>query len=120
MNMEKDLIEAFTTPFDRGDIYSISVKMNEVLKYAESSLLSMEAFDVNPDTVIISMIEQLKTGVDIFSDSVNDLKSNGNKSGEAVGKMRDTHFQMEKLYRDGMISVFTSKDPMYALKQREV
>jgi len=120
MNLERDLTQAFSTPFDRGDIYSISVGMHEVLNYAESSLLSMEAFDVKPDAIIISMVEQLKTGVDIFSKSVNDLERHPNKSEQAVVKMRETHIKIEKLYRDGMISVFASKDPMVAIKKREV
>ena len=120
MKLEKDLIQAFTTPFDRGDIYSISVGMHEVLNYAESSLLSMEAFDVKPNAIIISMVEQLKTGADIFSEAVNDLERYPNKSEQAVAKMRDTHIQIEKMYRDGMISVFASKDPMIAIKKREV
>lgn len=120
MSMEKDLIQAFTTPFDRGDIYSISVGMHQVINYAESSLLSMEAFDVKPNAVIISMVEQLKTGVDIFSEAVNDLERHPNKSEQAVVMMRNTHIQIEKLYRDGMISVFASKEPMIAIKKREV
>jgi len=120
MTLEKNLIEAFTTPFDRGDIYSISVGMNEVLNYAESSLLSMEAFDVKPNPIIICMVEQLKTGVDIFSEAVNYLEKDPNKSAQAVAAMRVTHVKMEKLYREGMIAVFASNDPMYALKQREV
>lgn len=120
MNLEKNLIEAFTTPFDRGDIYSISVGMHEVLKYAESTLLSMKAFDVKPNDIIISMVEKLKIGVDIFSESIYDLKSNPNKSEKAIAGMRDTYVINEQLYRDGMVIVFESKDPMYALKQREV
>lgn len=31
MELEKKLIDAFTTPFDRGDIYSISIGMNKVM-----------------------------------------------------------------------------------------
>ncbi|MBC3796979.1 DUF47 domain-containing protein [Acetobacterium tundrae] len=120
MNMEKDLIEAFSTPFDRGDIYSISVGMNEVLKYAQSSLLSMEAFEVKPDFIIIGMVEQLKIGVDVFSQAVKDLEKDPDKSAQVVVKMRVTHIEIERLYRDGMISVFASGDPMFALKQREV
>ena len=120
MSMERDLVEAFSTPFDRGDIYSISVGMNEVLKYAQSSLLSMEAFEVKPDATIVNMIEQLKTGVDIFAQAVRDLKTDPNKSEQAVVKMRDTHVQIEKFYISGMTAVFLSGDPMYALKQREV
>lgn len=120
MEMEKNLTEAFSTPFDRGDIYSISVGMNEVLKYAESTLLSMKAFDVKADDTIINMVDQLKSGMDIFAEAVSDLKKNHGKSEEAVGKIRRTHREIEKLYRDGMVIVFAGSDPMVAIKKREV
>ena len=62
MNLEDNLIEAFTTPFDRGDIYSISVEMDRIIEYAKSTLLSMEKFEVKPDDIIINMAEKLKDG----------------------------------------------------------
>ena len=120
MEMEKNLTEAFSTPFDRGDVYSISVGMNEVLKYAESTLLSMKAFDVKANDTIINMVEQLKSGVDIFAEAVSNLKKNHGKSEEAVRKIRQTHREIEKMYRDGMVIVFAGSDPMVAIKKREV
>lgn len=120
MKMEEDLTKAFTTPFDRGDIYSISVGMNRVLKYAESTFFSMEAFGVTSNETIIKMVENLKIGAGIFSEAVNRLKSDHGASEAAVAKMRNTHIEIEKLYRDGMIVLFAGKDPMAALKQREV
>jgi hypothetical protein len=120
MEMEKNLTEAFVTPFDRGDIYSISVGMNRVLKYAESTLFSMKTFDVKANDTIISMVEQLNRGVEIFAEAVSDLKKNHGKSEEAVVKMRATHREIEKLYMDGMVFVFAGADPMAAIKKREV
>jgi hypothetical protein len=120
MEMEKNLTEAFVTPFDRGDIYSISVGMNRVLKYAQSTLVSMKTFDVKANDTIISMVEQLKRGVEIFAEAVSDLKKNHGKSEEAVVKMRATHREIEKLYMDGMVFVFAGADPMTAIKKREV
>ncbi|KNZ41915.1 DUF47 domain-containing protein [Acetobacterium bakii] len=120
MKMEDDLTEAFSTPFDRGDIYSISVGMNRVLKYAESTLLSMEAFEVISNEIIIKMLKNLKNGVEIFLEAVDQLKSNPDASEDTVVKMRNIHIEIEKLYRDGMITLFAGKDPMVALKMREV
>jgi uncharacterized protein Yka (UPF0111/DUF47 family) len=120
MEMEKNLTEAFSTPFDRGDIYSISVGMNRVLKYAESTLLSMKAFNVATDETIIEMVKELKTGVDFFKEAVNNLKNNSDKSEEKVIKMRETHIRIEALYRNGMIVVFGGGEPMSAIKVREV
>ena len=120
MDMEKKLIEAFMTPFDREDIYSISIGMDKIIEYAKSTLLSMQEFDVKPNDIIIRMVGKLKEGADIFSESIKGLKGNPSKAGENISKMRDTHVEIEQLYRDGMTIVFKSNDPMYAIKQREV
>lgn len=120
MEMERNLTEAFATPYDRGDIYSISVGMNRVLKYAESTLISMKAFDEKADDTIINMVEQLNLGVEIFAEAISDLKKNHDKSEDAVVKMRETHQKIEKFYIDGMSALFESADPINALKKREV
>ncbi len=65
MNLEKNLIQAFSTPFDRGDIYSISASMDKVIEYVKSTLLSMQAYDLKADGIIISMGEKLMTGAAI-------------------------------------------------------
>lgn len=120
MRMEDNLTEAFTTPFDRGDIYSISVTMNRVVKYGESTLDSMRAFDVKANATIIKMVEQLKLSAEVFWEAVGNLKQNPDQSEAVVIKMREAHLQIERLYRDGMIVVFSGKDPMVAIKKREV
>lgn len=120
MEMERNLTEAFVTPYDRGDIYSISVGMNRVLKYAQSTQVAMKYFDVKANDVIINMVEHLNIGVEIFAEAIGDLKKNHNKSEDAVGEMRETHQKIEKLYIDGMSALFAGADPMDALKSREV
>ena len=120
MNMEKNLIEAFTTPVDREDIYSISVSMDKVIEYAKSTLLSMQKFDVKSNDIIFNMVEKLKEGADIFSASIQGLKTNPSKAGQNIARIRETHIAVEHIYRDGMAILFKSDDPMNALIQREV
>jgi hypothetical protein len=120
LNMESKLIEAFTTPFDREDIYSISIEMDNVIEFAKSTLESMEAFEVNANDIIINMVERLKEGTDFLFEALKILKSNPLKSLQNITKMRKVHVEIERLYRDGMVEVFNGGDPMLALKQREV
>ncbi|BCZ48172.1 hypothetical protein psyc5s11_42390 [Clostridium gelidum] len=120
LDMESKLIEAFITPFDREDIYSISVEMDKVIEFAKSTLESMEAFDVEPNDVIINMVEKLKEGIDYLFESLKVLESNPIKSQQNIIKMRETYVKVEQLYRDGMSELFKCNDPMHALKQREV
>lgn len=120
LDMESKLIEAFTTPFDREDIYSISVEMDKVIEFAKSTLESMEAYEVEPNDIIINMVEELKEGTDFLFESLTILENNPIKSQQNIIKMRKTHVEVEQLYRDGMTEVFKCNDPMNALKQREV
>lgn len=120
MDLEKNLIQAFSTPFDRGDIYSISVGMDKVIEYAKSTLLSMKAYDVRANHTIIGMLENLKTGTSIFAESIAYLEKNPSKAELNISGIRVTHNQIEQLYREGMEAVFKSNDPITALKQREV
>jgi len=120
LHMESKLIEAFITPFDREDIYSISVEMDKVIEFAKSTLESMEAYEVEANNVIINMVEKLKECIDFLFEALTILESNPIKSQQNIIKMRETHVKVEQLYRDGMAEVFKGNDPMHALKQREV
>lgn len=118
--LEKSLIEAFTTPFDRADIYSLSSGMDKVIQYTKSTLLSMQAYEIQADDTIRRMVEKLQEGAAVFSESTRDLEHNPSQSEADFTRMRDTHTSIEQLYRDGMAAVFRGSDPMYALRQREV
>ncbi|EKQ57975.1 MULTISPECIES: DUF47 family protein [unclassified Clostridium] len=120
LDMESKLIEAFITPFDREDIYSISVEMDKVIEFAKSTLESMEAYEVDANNVIVNMVKKIKEGTDYLFESLTILESNPIKSQQNIIKMRETHVEVEHLYRDGMTEVFKGNDPMHALKQREV
>ncbi len=120
MDMEKKLVESFSTPFDRGDIYTISVGMDKIIEYAKSTLLSMQEFEVSANETIIAMVGRLKEGTELFSQSIKSLKHNPDQAGQSISKMRGTHIAIEQLYRDGMAKVFKSNDPMLAIKQKEV
>ena len=120
MELEKKLIDAFTTPFDRGDIYSISIGMNKVIEYAESTLLSMQAYEMTANQVIVGMVAILKEGTDQFAQAVACLKANPVQTESYIAQIRQTHDQIEQFYREAMSAVFKSDNPMEALRQREV
>ena len=120
MTLESKLIEAFSTPFDKADIYAISIAMDKIIKYTKETLLSMETYEVMPDFTINNMVEKLKAGTDFLLESIEALKNNPLKSQENIIKMRATHTEVEQLYRAGMTIIFKTSDPMNAIKHREV
>jgi len=118
--MEDNLIEAFATPFDRQDIYSLSIEMDRIVEYAKSSLTAMEAFVVSSDSIIETMVQQLKIGTDQLAEAIQLLKVDPRKSKFQIGKIRNVQATIEDEYRAGMVALFKSPDPMHALKYREV
>ncbi|MBU3189592.1 DUF47 family protein [Clostridium bowmanii] len=120
MIMESKLIEAFTTPFDRADIYSFSITMDKIIKYTKSTLLAMETYEVATDDTITTMVDKLKQGMDFLSESINILKNNPINSQENIIKMRAVNTDIERLYREGMAIIFNTSDSMNAIKHREV
>jgi len=120
MDMEKRLIQAFSTPFDRGDLYSISIGMDKIIEYAKSTMLSMKAYNVPANDIIIRMADSLKQGAELFTAAIGCLKRNPSKSETSIARIRGTHTVIEQLYRDGMAAEFKGTDPLAAFKQREV
>lgn len=118
--LEKNLVRAFSTPFDRGDIYSISVTMQKTIDYAASTLISMKAFGVRPDPTIRGMSERLRRGAGIFAQAVGLLKNAPAEAEKLIPDIRQTHAEIEQLYRDGMSAAFSGGDAMNALRHREV
>jgi len=119
-NMENELIEAFATPFDRQDIYSLSVEMDRTFSYAESTLKEMEAFEVMADPTIIDMVEKLQTGMAELAAATAHLKMNPLKSQRHIENIRNTQVLIDDDYRAGMTALFQGTDLMHALKYREV
>jgi len=119
-NMEDNLIEAFSTPFDRQDIYSLSVEMDRIVEHAKSTMTEMEAFEVFEDSIIHNMVQQLKVGTEQLTEAIHLLKEDPRLSQIKIGTIRKTQFIIEDEYRAGMVALFNCQDPMKALKYREV
>lgn len=120
LGLEKDLVAAFSTPIERGDLYLLSVDMDKVLEYVRSTHLAMRDFAIESDGTITDMVGQLKVAAGLFYEAVKNLKDAPEKSEELIPEMRKSHISVEQLYRDGMAVLFNGGDAMHALKLREV
>ncbi len=119
-NMESNLIKAFSTPFDRQDIYSLSVEMARIFEYAKSTLTEMEAFAVRTDPTILNMVQQLNVGTDQFAAAMGLLKESPLESQSNMVNIRKAQLTIETEYQAGMVALFRSTDLMQAMKYREV
>lgn len=120
-DLEDKLIEAFATPFDRQDIYSLSNDMNRIVEYAKSTMLEIEAFEIKTEDIIIEqMIHQLVEGTNSLVKAIQLLKEEPINAQTEIRNIRKFQESMEGEYRAGLALLFQSSDIMNALKYKEV
>ncbi|MCG9967096.1 DUF47 family protein [Pelotomaculum terephthalicicum JT] len=120
MDMEEKLIEAFTTPFDRQDIYYISVRMDRIIEHARIALQSIKEYDVQPDELIVKMVRELSEGTYTFAQAVALLESDPIQARNQIQMIRNAHKAVEDYYQKGMAAIFKTADAINAIKHYEI
>lgn len=100
--LERDLVEAFTTPFDRQDLYSISVEMNKIIDCSKSILKTIKALNIEVDPTIIAMSSLLSQGALELSEAILVLESNPSESQNKIENIRLSQNSMEEIYISGI------------------
>ena len=118
--MEHVLVESFSTPFDRQDIYSISRQMDYVINWSLSTALEMKAFKTKPDAAMLGMAEALLRGVRLMSDAIRIIQSEPAKAGTYVPLMRKAERDIDETYVRALAQAFEEKDLTIPLKKREI
>ncbi|MDD1695854.1 MAG: DUF47 family protein [Methanoregula sp.] len=119
-DMEEKLIQSFSTPFDRQDIYSISRQMDYILNFSKDTAKEMYAFGVQPDKPILDMAKYLLSGTECISRGIKNIKTDKNTVEEEIRHARDTYNVMEEAYISAMSDLLKTSDTMYALRTREI
>jgi uncharacterized protein Yka (UPF0111/DUF47 family) len=120
LEMERDLQGAFSTPFDRQDIYTISRQMDYILNYSMSTAHEMKAFNVKPDEPVMKMAQSLLNGTDLVAKCVKLLKEDPNAVEDLIPNLRQHERDIEETYVQTMAIVFAKDDPIEAVKKREI
>ena len=118
--MEHLLQEAFSTPFDRQDIFSISRQMDQVLNFSYSTALEMTAFKVAPDEAISRMAQSLLDGVIILENGVHMMQSTIRDAPGMIHQIRIHTHEIEDTYIESMALLFLQQDAIMAIKKREI
>jgi len=119
-SMEELLMVAFSTPFDRREIYSISHQMGQILDFAVSTYLEMRAFGVHPDNAMLGMATSLHRGTDLFVDAMKSVTSDPSSAEKLIRDIRKTEHDIENIYIEAMAEAFRRADAPEAMKKREI
>jgi uncharacterized protein len=119
-DLEDKLINSFSTPFDRQDIYSISRQMDYILNYSKETAKEMYAFSVEPDRHIHAMARLLLAGTECIGRGIPLISTDKAGVEEEIRHARDAYNELEEVYIAGMAELLKTSDAMNAIRTREI
>ena len=114
------LTNAFSTPFDRQDMYSLSRRIDYILNYSHETAAEMFAFQVSPDRSIHEMARALLKGTGHLAEGVKVMQSDHRQATVEIRESRRAIEKIEAQYISGMAELLNSDDPMRAMRKREI
>jgi len=119
-----ELNRTFVTPFDREDIFALSLTIDDMLDYAYTTVDEMEIFDIRPNDYIANMVALLHdAAVEVYR-GVERLGNHPNVANEHAVRAKALENRVEKVYREALAHLFvtpkTLEDVMTILKLREI
>jgi uncharacterized protein len=114
------LNEAFSTPFDREDIYRAIMDLDDVVNYCKSTVNEMDMLGVLPDAAMQEMAACLKEGTQALFEGFEHLLKNPLKAAQAADRARKAERKVEKGYRRALAELFQGDDYLNMFKRREI
>jgi uncharacterized protein Yka (UPF0111/DUF47 family) len=118
--LEETLIDAFSTPFDREELYSLSRQMDYILNFAAETAREMHAIGVTPDSAIMEMGKILLQGTTAMVEGVAVMTTDEPCVRESIREGRVSLHRIDDAYIDGLTEIYRGTDAMEALRRREI
>jgi len=119
-----ELNHTFVTPFDREDIFSLSLSIDDILDYAESTVDEMVMLKVKTNPYLERMVSLLSDAAAEIYRGVQRLEDHPNVANDHAVRAKALENRVESVYREALADLF--KDPrdldgiMEMLKLREI
>jgi len=119
-----ELNRTFVTPFDREDIFALSLTIDDVLDYANTTVDAMVIFKVKPNSYIEQIVALLADAAMEIYRGVIRLEDHPGVANNHAVRAKALENRIEQVYREALSQLF--KDPedlndvMNILKLREI
>jgi predicted phosphate transport protein (TIGR00153 family) len=119
-----ELNRTFVTPFDREDIFALSLTIDDVLDYAATTVEEMAMLSVKPNSYLERMVSLLHDGAVEIHRGVLRLEDHPNVANDHAVRAKALENRMEHVYREAVASLFKTPDDLAGmveiLKLREI
>ena len=119
-----ELHKTFVTPFDREDIFELSLYLDDVLDYAYSTVLEMQELRVEPDEHLKKMVIRVQEAADELMLAMDRLDKNPMVALDHARRTKHRENQVERVYRAAVSELFDGPEDVHhvvsMLRTREV
>jgi len=119
-----ELNRTFVTPFDREDIFTLSLTIDDILDYAEETIDRMATLNVAPNQFLERMVSLLTDAAVEIQRGVSEIVDHPNVANDQAVRTKALENQVEKVYREALADLFSDpedlNDVMEILKLREI
>jgi predicted phosphate transport protein (TIGR00153 family) len=119
-----ELHNTFITPFDREDIFMLSLYIDDVLDYAYTTIEEMRLLGVDADEHLTEMVKYSREAAEELELAIKRLGTNPRVAGDHARRAKKTENEVDHLYRVAIADLFTKakdfKPLMVMLRRREI
>ena len=119
-----ELNRTFVTPFDREDIFALSLTIDDILDYAEETIDRMVTLDVEPNQFLERMVSLLTDAAVEIMRGVSEIVDHPNVANDHAVRAKALENRVEQVYREALADLFSDpedlEDVMDILKLREI
>lgn len=119
-----ELNRTFVTPFDREDIFALSRSIDDMVDYADTTVVEMVVLKVTPTPYMVRIASLIKDAGWEIHQAVLRLKKNPGVAIEHAQRAKALENRVESVYREAIASLFSGPEDVHhiveMLKMREV
>jgi len=119
-----ELNRTFVTPFDREDIFALSLTVDDVLDYAATTVEEMSMLEVRPNSYLERMASLLYDAAVEIHRGILRLEDHPNVANDHAVRAKALENRMETVYREAIADLFKTPDDLAGLveilKLREI
>jgi len=119
-----ELHNTFITPFDREDIFMLSLYFDDVLDYAYTTIEEMRLLNIEADEHLTEMVKYCRIATEELELAIKRLSGNPRVAGDHARRAKKMENEVDHLYRVAIGELFTKakdfKPLMVMLRRREI
>lgn len=114
------LVDAFTTPYDPEDIYSLVRGVDWILNLAKDAVREAEVMACPPDAAVAEMASLLREAVEHLDEAVAGLQAHRRDATGPADAALKAERRLERVYRNAMGQLLEVDDLREVMARREV